>query len=124
MIIYLAGDMKSGWQDRFAACAKPEWELIDPRTHGFSDPASYTKWDLDGVRRADVVVAFMGPHNPSGFGLSLEVGFAHALGKRVIFVDGLRDDWRTRYFDMHRQISEVVGTLGEACFALTPGQCE
>jgi nucleoside 2-deoxyribosyltransferase len=118
MKIYLAGDMKSGWQDRFAAMLPARLELIDPRSHGLSDPAAYTAWDLEGVRRADTVVAYMGPHNPSGFGLSIEAGYAHALGKPIIFVDEMTVDWRGRYFDMLRQIAWTVPSLEAAALIL------
>jgi nucleoside 2-deoxyribosyltransferase len=118
MKVYLAGDMKSGWQDRFAEQV-PKWvELIDPRSHGLPDPAQYTAWDLDGVRRADAVIAYMGAHNPSGFGLCIEAGYAYGLGKRIIFVDEMTVDWRGRYFDMLRQIATVVPTLPDAARAL------
>jgi nucleoside 2-deoxyribosyltransferase len=66
------------------------------------------------VRRCDILVAYMGPHNPSGFGLSLEAGYAKALGKGMIFVDEMQQDWRGKYFDMLRSISTVVQTLEEA----------
>lgn len=117
MKIYAAGDMKSGWQDELIHLA-PEHEIIDPRSHGLSDPAAYTAWDLDGVRRADVVVVYMFPGNPGGFGLCIEAGYAFGLGKRIIFVDRLGDDWRSRYFGMLRNLGTVVGSLEEAVRAL------
>lgn len=112
--VYLAGDMKSGWQDTFANIVNGEATLLDPRSHGLSDPAAYTRWDLDAVAKSDAVVVFMGPHNPSGYGLCVEAGYAHALGIPTFFVDALGNDWRSRYFDMVRQISTVVGTFVEA----------
>lgn len=117
MRVYCAGDMRSGWQDRLARL-RPDIELIDPRSHGLVDPAAYTKWDLDGVAASDAVVVFMDSSNPSGFGLSIEAGFAHGLGKRIIFVDQLGLDWRSRYFDMLRQISLVVPSLDAAAGAI------
>ena len=112
--VYLAGDMRSGWQDRFKAMLPERVRVIDPRSHGLTDPAAYTEWDLRGVRECQVVVAYMGPHNPSGFGLAIECGYAHALGRKIIFVDEMTVDWRGKYFDMLRQISTVVPTFHDA----------
>lgn len=106
--------MRSGWQDQFAALLPQTVELIDPRSHGLADPAAYTAWDLTGVRAADMVVVYMHQGNPSGFGLSIEAGYAHALGKPIIFVDQCGADPRSRYFDMLRAISTVVGSFEEA----------
>lgn len=104
MKVYLAGGMKDGWQDYFLdAC--PNVQFFDPRKTGLTDPADYTKWDLEHVSKADVVLACMDSTNPSGYGLSVEIGYAKALGKRVIFIDNVTD-WRSRYFDMHRQVAD------------------
>jgi nucleoside 2-deoxyribosyltransferase len=84
--VYLAGGMRSGWQETvMAACPGVEW--LDPRTHGLRDPKEYTAWDLQAVRDADVVFAYLEKSNPYGFNLAFEVGYAHALGKPIIFVD-------------------------------------
>jgi nucleoside 2-deoxyribosyltransferase len=116
--VYLAGGMKDGWQDQFTPLVSGvEW--IDPRKQPpTEDPAVYTKWDLDGVRRADAVVAYMSPSNPSGYGLALEIGFAHALGRPIIFIDRVQEDWRGRYFDMARQLCIVVPDFETAGLAL------
>jgi nucleoside 2-deoxyribosyltransferase len=66
--------------------------FIDPSLHGLDDPAQYTPWDLLGIETCDVVFAYMEEDNPSGYGLSLEVGYARALGKLVILVDAKMDD--------------------------------
>jgi nucleoside 2-deoxyribosyltransferase len=118
MKIYAAGDMHSGWQDALAALL-PGHEILDPRSHGLTEPAAYTAWDLDAVRRADVVVVYMTPNNPSGYGPNLEAGYAHGLGKPVIFVDQIGADWRSKYFGMLRSIAmTVVPTLEDAARAL------
>lgn len=117
-LIYAAGDMKSGWQDRLRALLPSRIVMLDPRSHGLEDPAAYTKWDLGAVRDCHVVVAYMGSHNPSGYGLSLECGFAHALGRSIIFVDELGADWRSPYFGMLRAVSRVVPTMEDAAAGL------
>jgi nucleoside 2-deoxyribosyltransferase len=84
--VYLAGGMRSGWQDivkeRCGVC-----EYYDPRTHGLTNPTEYTKWDLDHIAKCDVLFAYMEKDNPSGFGLCIELGYAKALGKTIIFVN-------------------------------------
>lgn len=114
MRIYLAGGMKDGWQDR-AAVHLAGHELLDPRSWSTPDPAVYTARDLEAVRQADAILIHMCSANPSGFGLSVELGYAYALGKRIVFCDEIGGDWRSGYFGMHRQMaSEVVSTLEAA----------
>lgn len=108
MKVYLAGGMKSRWQDDVIA-EFPGVEFIDPRSHGLKDEREYTKWDLDGIRRSDVVFAYMDTDNPSGFGLSLEVGYAHGLGKPVIYVCEDTSE-RQKYFGMVRSVAFEVCT--------------
>lgn len=108
MEIYLAGGMKSGWQDRLIR-VHDDLRFIDPRNHGLRDEKAYTEWDLDGVRRADLVLAYMDASNPSGFGLCLEVGYAKALGKFIWYVCEDATD-RQRYFGMVRACADRVFT--------------
>jgi hypothetical protein len=86
LTVYLAGGFHSGWQQR-VAIAVPDVHYKDPSKHGLSDPVQYTEWDLQAIRQSDVVFAYLEASNPAGFALSLEVGYAKALGKTVIFVD-------------------------------------
>ena len=46
-----------------------------------------------GVARCDMVFAYLSPDNPSGIGMAYEMGYAKALGKPVIFVDGRIDQY-------------------------------
>ncbi|WP_343638994.1 nucleoside 2-deoxyribosyltransferase domain-containing protein [Roseateles sp.] len=98
--VYLAGGMKSHWQDRVIA-AFPDVDFIDPRSHGLLDEKAYTEWDLNGVARSDLVLAYMDSANPSGFGLNLEVGFAKASGVPIWYVCEDTTQ-RQRYFGMVR----------------------
>ena len=111
MKIYLAGGMKDGWQDRAMNLLEGH-EFLDPRSWSTTDAADYTNRDLGAIRVADCVLVHMSPSNPSGYGLSVEVGYAFALGKPIIFCDELRNDWRSKYFDMHRMMASTV------CFSL------
>lgn len=117
--IYLAGGMKSGWQDEVFEKAPEHWEIFDPRSHGLENPYNYTQWDLAKIKISNAVLAEMGSDNPSGFGMSLEVGYAHALDKPIVFLDRMLVDWRSRYFDMHRIIaSDVVSDIDAAIMYL------
>ena len=115
--VYLAGGMKSAWQDRVIDCCRGI-TFLDPRSHGLADEAAYTQWDLDAIRQCDLVLAYMDTVNPSGFGLSLEVGFAYALGKPVWYVCEDSSE-RQRYFGMVRACSErTLDSLDNAISAL------
>lgn len=118
-VIYLAGGMQSDWRD--AASRISGHRFIDPRemNAGIDDPAIYTENDLAAIREADGVLVFMSPDNPSGYGLSVELGYAHALGKPIAWVDTLGEDWRSRYFGMHRHIAAVHKNFYNAVFWLT-----
>ncbi|WP_247538255.1 nucleoside 2-deoxyribosyltransferase domain-containing protein [Ralstonia pseudosolanacearum] len=111
----MAGGFRSNWQAKVALRLANSYELLDPSAHGIQDPAEYTRWDLDAVRQADILLANMEASNPGGYSLALEVGFAKALGKRIFMVDQIEDPSVRRYFEMVRQCSErVFPTLGEA----------
>lgn len=106
--VYLAGGMKSGWQDKvIEVCGNEYFEWIDPRDHGLTDEAEYTKWDLDGIDSCDVVFAYLEHDNPGGYALALEIGYAKARGKKIIFVEGL-PTIRGRYFGMARQCANYA----------------
>jgi nucleoside 2-deoxyribosyltransferase len=108
MKLYLAGDMHSGWQDELIAALGSGFDVIDPRNQPKTDDHGiYTAWDLAGVRECDALAAFMSARNPSGYGLCVEVGYAHALGKRVLFIDAAQADWRSKYFGMVRAIASA-----------------
>jgi nucleoside 2-deoxyribosyltransferase len=101
LTVYLSGGMKSDWQDTVkSSIYNAEW--IDPSRHGLSKPDEYTAWDLLGVRKADIVFAYLAEDNPSGIGLALEVGYAKALGKTIVFVDE-----RGGYTDIVRSTADV-----------------
>ena len=88
MKIYLAGGMQSGWQDQVMRAVEADGhQWLDPRKHGREDPREYTAWDLNAIEHCDWVFAYFEESNPSGFGLTLEIGYAKGLGKRVIFCD-------------------------------------
>lgn len=115
MIIYLAGGMRSSWQDRIKA-AVPNHHYVDPAKHGVKTPAQYTFWDMLGIQRADLIFAYIEADNPSGIGAAFEIGYALGVGKRVILVDhkSPRDDVFRRYFSIVAcSVPVVVSTLNE-----------
>lgn len=81
--VYLAGGMKSGWQDRVISKSAI---FYDPRSSGLNNPDDYTKWELDHVHDCDIVFAYLEKDNPSSIGMSVEIGYAKALSKTIILV--------------------------------------
>ncbi len=111
-MIYLAGGMKSGWQDKVIAAA-PANAYFDPRKHGLVTPSLYTQWDTDAIQRSDLVIAVMEKDNPSGFGLSFEVGYVYSLSIPVWFVMSAADE-RYKYFGMVGAASDhIFGSMAE-----------
>lgn len=108
--VYLAGGMQSPLGKQLRALIGDGVEWLDPADWQAEHPLpeQYTARDLAAIQEADVVLGFMSPDNPSGYGLSLEIGYAHALGKRVVFCDCMGADWRGRYFGMIRSVANVV----------------
>lgn len=104
--VYLAGGMRSGWQEKVTSEA-PGFTYIDPRTHGLTNPPEYAKWDLEAVDKCDIVFAFMENGNPSGLGMAFECGYALAKGKRLIFVN--ENERQQRY-------GAIIGVSAEATF--------
>jgi nucleoside 2-deoxyribosyltransferase len=114
MIAYLAGGMHNNeWREFLKKELSSSYNLIlDPTDWDCASPEEYTEKDLAAIRKSDYIVVYMDSSNPSGFGLSVEIGYAKALNKKIIFVDNIKDDYRSRYFGMHRVMAtHVVKTL-------------
>ena len=109
MRVYLAGGMRSPWRNDVVSYFYnlPDVEFLDPSTHGLTDEAEYTHWDLDAVKQSDVVFAYLEADNPSGYGMSLELGYAYALGKTIIFVQDPGHP-QSRYFGMARTVATYL----------------
>jgi nucleoside 2-deoxyribosyltransferase len=94
-------------------------QILDPRSWSDPTPAIYTARDLQAIRNCDCLLVHMASSNPSGFGLSVELGFAYAIGKRIIFCDEISSDWRSNYFGMHREMANYVcASLADAAAAV------
>jgi nucleoside 2-deoxyribosyltransferase len=87
--VYLAGGMNnSDWQSRVINEVKSKEILYyNPREHKLDNSREYTVWDLYYVKKCDILFAYMQKDNPSGIGLTLEVGYARALDKTIILID-------------------------------------
>lgn len=109
MKVYLAGGFRSNWQEHVKS-AVPMVRYFDPREHNLQDKAQYTLWDLEAIRHCDVVFAYFEKTNEGGYALALELGFAKALGKRIVLVDEKSQfsDTTRRYLGMLHAVAEVV----------------
>jgi hypothetical protein len=58
--------------------------FFNPRENGIIDSDSYTTWDIHFIKNCDILFAYMENSNPSGYGLSFEIG---ALNKTIILID-------------------------------------
>ena len=102
MKIYLAGGMKSGWQDDVAR-RLAHHEIVDPRSKemtGEWNLDKYGAWDLSRIRTCDAVFGYMEASNPSGIGMAVEIGFAKGMGKTVVVV--LEDNYTATETDNRR----------------------
>lgn len=84
--VYLAGGFRSGWQNAVISTH----ELINPAEKeetGKWDIGKICTWDKYAIRQADIIFAYLEHDNPSGIGLSCEIGYAKALNKIVILVN-------------------------------------
>jgi len=116
-MVYLAGGMHSDWRARvIEAC--PAYAFRDPSSHGLTDEEAYTEWDLRAIRDSQIVLAYIDSANPSGYGMSVEVGYARGLGRDIYYV--CEDDTeRQKYFGMVRSCANVTFTsLQDAINAL------
>jgi nucleoside 2-deoxyribosyltransferase len=111
MKVYLAGGLRSGWQDVVKASV-PEHEYLDPRIDKPKAVEEYTAQDIAMIEACDVVFAYFEATNPAGYDMMLEIGYAKALGKRIIFVDekSAVGDVPARYFGMARMLADYAAT--------------
>ncbi|MNR71250.1 Nucleoside 2-deoxyribosyltransferase [compost metagenome] len=105
--VYLAGGMRTNWQDEVIKRVKGAI-FLDPRNHGASDEDGYTAWDLAAVERSDIIFGFIEKTNPCGAGLAVEFGMAYGMGKRVLYIEE-PDFPHSRYFGMVRAIARAQG---------------
>lgn len=116
--VYLAGGMRSGWQDKVMSAVRerlPNVPLIflDPRQNGTSSESTYTAWDMDAVEISDVLFGYLEADNLAGQGLCVEFGQAEGMRraghpkKHIIFVCEPEHP-KYRYFGMARECADTV----------------
>lgn len=106
--IYLAGGMRNGWQDIFITKSDTNNFIIyDPRKHEQSTEKNYTSWDINAIKKSDIILGHIEKDNPSGYGLCLEIGYAKAFHKTIIWVQD-KEDERSKYFGMSRELADYV----------------
>ncbi|MDP2089501.1 MAG: nucleoside 2-deoxyribosyltransferase domain-containing protein [Flavobacteriaceae bacterium] len=110
--VFLSGGMnESNWQQQVInLVGKDGYIYFNPREHFLLKANEYTMWDLFYVKNCDVVFAYMQKDNPSGFGLTLEIGYAAALGKQIILIDekSSLDEIFEQKFKIVRESSSIV----------------
>lgn len=110
--VYLSGGMnQSNWQQAVIDKVTTDGYLFyNPREHNLIQSKEYTIWDLFYVKQCDIVFAYMQDINPSGYGLSLEIGYAIALGKPVILIDekSIDNEKFKQYFAFVRECASIV----------------
>jgi len=87
-LLYLAGGMYSGWQDKVKKRLGCEVDYYDPR---YDTDQTCIAWfsvdDLDHATRCDWMIAYFELSNPSGLGLAAEMGIARAHGRKILLID-------------------------------------
>lgn len=73
----------------------------------FSNPKTYTFWDLNAIDESDIVFAFIDKNNPA-LGVIAEVGYAVGKNKTVILIiEENHNIHKDRYFDFLRNMVKV-----------------
>lgn len=85
--IYLSGGFKSDWQKLVINAIGDDCTFFNPREHKLENSTEYWTWDVHFIKECDIVFAYMEVDNPSGFGLTFEIGLAYGLNKTIILVD-------------------------------------
>ncbi|MHB9019786.1 MAG: hypothetical protein ACYC3G_02875 [Minisyncoccota bacterium] len=102
--VYLAGGMKSGWQDKVKeACYDliigGEVEFFDPREGKIKDPDIYVPRDIAAANESDIVFGCAEEDNPGLYALSAEMAWIKRQNGIVILVNLLKKDGdKNRYF--------------------------
>lgn len=115
MKVYLAGGFRSGWQKKVKEMA-PVAHYLDPSTSGLTDPVGYTKWDLAAIDGCDVIFAYMEEDNPGGYALGLEIGYAKAQDKFIIFIN--------EKTSINRYVPMLTAVASTVCADLIEGAAE
>lgn len=126
--IFLSGGL-ADWQDTVIdALQDQDVRIFDPREINSENELHYSYYNLHNATNADILFAYMSTDNPSGYGMSFEVGAAIASKVPVILV--LDFDQTTHlqtkdmysralllknHFKMHEELADIV------CYSLNEG---
>ena len=116
--VYLAGGMKSGWQDKVKeACedliAESAVEFFDPRDGAIKDPNVYIPRDIEAANRSDIVFGCAEEDNPGLYALSAEVAWIKKQNGIVIIANLLKKDGdKYRYFRFVPKFCQARETEG------------
>lgn len=102
--VYLAGGFFD-WREKVKSIS--DMEFFDPKLKPNKHWSEYGTWDIHFIKNCDILFAYIDKGNPSGYGLALEIGYAKALNKTVIFVIEPGHE-KERYFDFLKVCADVV----------------
>ena len=114
--VYLAGGMKSDWHEKVIEQCGNDFIFYNPKLHLLDKGSEYTVWDLHHVRQSDILFAYLEESNPSGIGLSLEIGLAIGLNKTVIFIDEkseMSEEYQSRFKILRNAASITLNNLDD-----------
>jgi nucleoside 2-deoxyribosyltransferase len=117
MNIFLCGGLKSDWQDEVkdgVLSLRQDVEFFDPREHRMHDPKHYTRQDLEAIIECDIVIAKIEITEPAYANFTFQLGFAIALGKKVILIN---ERGAHTAHSLH-QVADVFGDIGGVLAAL------
>jgi len=114
MKIFLSGGL-SPWMAETERLLAHEHKVFRPDSIESKDSGVFAPRIMSELRSSDLVLALMTHDNPSGCGLSFEVGYATALGIPVFFVDETVD---TRMDMIRGSGASQFSTLSEAVAGL------
>lgn len=110
--IYLAGGIRSNRQEKVTS--RIDAEFYNPRTKEVDKVLTLTEfgtWDLHYIKQCDIVFAYMEKNNPSGIGMSVEIGYAKGLGKTVILCLEENNEFiKDKYLEFMKKASDIVFT--------------
>jgi len=99
--VYLAGGFYGGWQDKIKEKLYENFIFLDPLNKEFDFTKGehkkltyeeYTAWDLWAIRESNIVFVYSQKTNP-GQGYIVEAGYAKGLGKMVVLVRELGNEY-------------------------------
>lgn len=101
--VYLSGGLRTEWRND--VIHNSNHLFLDPKNRGVDlNESEYPKWNIEAIKKSDIIFAYMEESNPSGIGLSFEVGLAKGMNKKVILCVEKND----RYFEYLKKLSDYV----------------